>query len=554
MKKIVSLLLVLIQIVLLVSCSTQKPEKEQNPQGNTPITDNSQSGEDESTEEQLPHVCEFNVETVGPKTIKTRASCTKQAEYYYSCTCGKIGEESFLHGDLAGHDYYIKSAIEKYLVKEATVKTSAVYYKSCKCGAMGESMFEYGAPLQLNEEQKAHLPTSLTVTLYDTVGGVYGFTYNSFNMPIDPVIQIKQVGESEWSEYVPASCEATTVNANDVQIPYYISKAEIALAPDTEYVYRVCDKGVDVATPESTLKTKSSNTESFTFAHVSDSQAGPTEFGWVMKAVSDNVDFVVHTGDVVQYAHKEQEWTDMLDGNYEYVAGMPIMAITGNHETSYNNATYEIEKHFNNQMPEQSSTALGYYYSFVYGNVKFIMLNTNDLEGNKLKAEQYDWLIGELESNTCKWTIVAMHNPMYSVGKYGADETRNAIALALREQLGGVFAEYGVDLVLEAHDHAISRTFPIGGDGVASAEVTETIDGVEYIVDPDGVVYVMNGPAGTQQRAPVAVDESLYAYAEASKPASWAEITVDGDTLTVTVKWHTGTGERVYHTWGIKKS
>ena len=89
--------------------------------------------------------------------------------------------------------------------------------------------------------------------------------------------------------------------------------------------------------------------------------------------------------------------------------------------------------------------------------------------------------------------------------------------------------------------------------GLPREEKTENIDGVEYIVDPDGVIYVMNGPAGTQQRYPVAVDESLYAYAEAGRRASYAEITVTEDTLTVTVKWTSGSGEQVYHTWGIKK-
>jgi hypothetical protein len=64
----------------------------------------------------------------------------------------------------------------------------------------------------------------------------------------------------------------------------------------------------------------------------------------------------------------------------------------------------------------------------------------------------------------------------------------------------------------------------------------------------------MNGPAGSQGRAPIAIDESIYAYAETGRKASWAEITVDGDTLTVTVKWHDGTSEQVYHTWGIRKS
>lgn len=537
MKKIVSALLLLSYLFVMISCT---------PIQKVPSTDSTDKWDE-------VHVCEFNVAAAKPKYIKTRATCTARAEYYYSCSCGEAGTETFEYGDFGGHDYYITSATEKYLVKEATVKTSAVYYKSCKCGEAGEETFVYGSPLTLNDNQKALLPTSLTLTLYDAQNYVYGFTYNTSSAPIDPVIQIKADGEGEWTEYVPYSYEATTRDKNDNLVSYFISKAEITLLPNTDYVYRVCDKAVDVATPESTLKTKNSSSDSFTFAHVSDSQAGAKEFGFVMGAVADKADFVIHTGDVVQYAHYEHEWSEMLDSNYKYVAGMPIMAIAGNHETSYNNATYETVKHFNNSIPTQSSVALGYYYSFVYGDVKFIMLNTNDLEDNKLKSEQYDWLISELESNTCKWTIVSMHNPMYSVGKYGADETRNAIALALREQLGSVFAEYGVDLVLQAHDHAVSRTYPIDENGVPAAENTEVIDGVEYIVDPDGVIYVMNGPAGTQQRAPVAIDETLYAYAEAGHPASWAEITVTEDTLIITVKRHTGSTEKTYHTWGIKK-
>lgn len=536
MKRIVALLLLASYLLILSACGFQEQDQ------------NASDGADQ------PHACDFVIQSASPKYVKTRATCTQRAEYYYSCSCGKAGEESFTYGEFGGHDYYVKSVVEEFLVKEATVKTSAVYYKSCKCGKAGTETFVSGSPIQLNEDQKALLPTSLTVTLYDSLNSVYGFTYNTATSPVDPVIQIKELGRDEWTEYVPTSYGATTLDKYDNTVTYFISKAQIELLPSTTYVYRVCDKAVDVATPECTLRATDPRANSFTFAHVSDSQAGVDEFGRVMKTVSESSDFVIHTGDVVQYAQYEQEWTDMLDGNYEYVMGMPMMAIAGNHETSYNNATYETVKHFNNNIPTQSSLALGYYYSFVYGDVKFIMLNTNDLDNNRLKADQYDWLISELEGNTSKWTVVSMHNPMYSVGKYGSDETRNAIALALRDQLGAVFAEYGVDLVLQAHDHAISRTFPINGEGMPTLENTEIIDGVEYIVDPDGVIYVMNGPAGTQQRAPVAIDESLYAHAEAGKVASYAEITVTEDTITVSVKYLVGYSERVYYTFGIKKS
>jgi predicted MPP superfamily phosphohydrolase len=533
MKKLAGLILIALFVLALSSCNKDIPDE---------------------GDEVKPHVCEFVEKSTKSKYIKTRATCTQRAEYYFSCSCGEKGTDVFEHGDFGGHSYG-KNTADQYLIKEATVKTSAIYYKSCsRCGVASNDTFVSGTPIALTEEEKRYVPTSVTVTLFDTSESVYGFTYNTYSSPVDPVIQIKKLGDTEWDEIAPTSYEATTQNDDGTLISYFISKAEITLERGTVYVYRVIDRAFCIITPEVTLKAVDPTSTSFTFAHVSDSQAGALEFGRVMEAVAGSSDFVIHGGDVVQYANKEYEWTQMLDGNYEYVMGMPIMAIAGNHETSYNNATFEIFKHFNNKIPEQTSVALGYYYSFVYGDVKFIMLNTNDLEDNKLKSEQYDWLIAELENNTSKWTIVSMHNPMYSVGKYGADETKNSIALALREQLSCVFAEYGVDLVLQAHDHAVSRTFPIDKDGAAKTEVTETLGGVEYIVDPEGVVYVMSGPAGSQGRAPIAIDESIYAYAETGRKASWAEITVDGDTLTVTVKWHDGTSEQVYHTWGIRKS
>lgn len=146
-----------------------------------------------------------------------------------------------------------------------------------------------------------------------------------------------------------------------------------------------------------------------------------------------------------------------------------------------------------------------------------------------------------------------MHNPIYSVGKYGVDPERNGIARALKEQLHGIFAQYGVDIVLQGHDHAISRTFPIGEGGVPKTEIVEVIDDIEYSINPKGVIYLMNGPAGTQTRVPVEIDEALYKYAERSNVASWAEFFVDGNKLTFEVKYYGGEKDCTYYKWGIKK-
>ena len=229
------------------------------------------------------------------------------------------------------------------------------------------------------------------------------------------------------------------------------------------------------------------------------------------------------------------------------------MAISGNHETTYKNGNNETYKHFNYKIPEQQ-TDKGFYYSFSYADIRFVMLNTNLLTGGCLTDAQYKWLRNELSEKTEKWTIVTLHNPIYSVGKWGADESRNGIALSLRSQLGDLFAESGVDVVLQGHDHCVSRTFPIGKNGVPATEKTVGIGGISYIENPEGVLYVMNGPAGNQTRTVFKNDETLYAYAMGSSVSSWADFEIVGDNLTVTVKTAYSGVVKDIVSWGIKKS
>ena len=499
------------------------------------------------------HQCRFIEKSTEAQYRKSEATCLSPAEYYYSCSCGAKGEEVFTDGDLGDHRYTQKVAEERFFKSAATKESPALYYLSCVCGLAGTETFKHGGILLTAEEKKLYQPTSLTVTLYDSQELVYGFTYNTTKQPLDPVIQVKKNGEEAWSEYPLSSERSSSYNKDETRLTYYVTKGTVALEANTTYIYRIYDKDADVGSEEATLTTKNPKADAFTFVHVSDSQDGPDYFKFALSSVVDRADFLLHTGDVVESSKYEQEWTTMLDGSFEYLSQIPMMAISGNHETTYKSGAYETYKHFHNKMPEQDTRA-GYYYSFIYGNVKFIMLNTNVLANNRLLDAQYEWLENELKTNTCKWTVVALHNPLYSVGKYGANPDRNQIALALQTQLRGLFAQYGVDIVLQGHDHAISRTFPIDADGVPQKETVETIDGVAYSVDPSGVIYVMNGPAGSQTREPYSIDETLYAYAERSRPASWAEFSFDDDTLTVTVKYRVGKTPGVYQTWGIKKT
>ncbi len=551
------------------------------------------------------HDCAFTVKNRSEKFLKEGATCQNRARYYYSCECGKKGEEVFEVGTFEKHDYskevvgvdyfsepatcleeakYFKSctfcgqksttqtfyygelgscsyineiAEDKFLKSEATFTDSAIYYKSCVCGKVGEETFNYGDKLRSDyteEEKLAYTPTSITVSLYDPENYVYGFTYNTDLAPLRPVIQIAKGNSlSSYEEYSLSIKQASSYDASDNVITYYIVKGEVELEKNTTYTYRVYDKYVGVGSEETTLTTKDSSANKFSFAHVSDSQGSSVAFKNVLRSVENKVDFLLHTGDVVEESKYESDWDDMLNGNFEYLSKMPIMAISGNHETTYKNGVNETFNHFNNNIPTQNSTNLGYFYSFSYGNAKFIMLNTNDLSGSRLTTEQYNWLVRELQNNTKTWTIVAMHNPIYSVGKYGVDPTKNSICLGLRAQLQSIFAEYKVDIVLQGHDHAISRTYPINGSGEPKEETFEKIGGIDYSINPNGVIYLMNGPGGTQTRGPVDIDHSIYSYAEGSQASSWADIEIDGNVMTITVQYAGNGNPIIYHKWGIKK-
>ncbi len=51
------------------------------------------------------HTHEFNQQNTDAKYLKSAASCTSKAIYYYSCTCGEKGTETFEYGEKTAHTY-----------------------------------------------------------------------------------------------------------------------------------------------------------------------------------------------------------------------------------------------------------------------------------------------------------------------------------------------------------------------------------------------------------------------------------------------------------------
>lgn len=524
------------------------------------------------------------------KTVKEiESTCSKNGvkAHAYCATCGKLFMKKggdyipVAKEELAiakkEHVYEYEVVSDEYRLKEATADAPQVFSKSCVCGMADETAthtFTFGKTLSeyTSDDATLYTPHALTLSLYDSENCVYGFTWNADKVSSRPVVEIKEVGTDKLVTIGATSDEMSSykkTDSADVSIAVNYMRANAKLKENTEYEYRVGDKYMNLYTDYLTVKTlKIEESGAWSFAHVSDSQAlgnealggkdSETYYGQVLKGISESSlnRFIVHTGDVVEWSKYESYWRYMIDGNAAAFASIPTMALSGNHETTYKSGTGSSEtyKHFNYSMPEQS-TGYGFYYSYTYGGVKFIMINTNDLTGNSmLKADQLKWLEKELSENTEKWTIVSLHNPMYSPGKWGSGPN-NTIARQLTAQLSDLFARYGVDIVLQGHDHMVSKTNPIGAKGIPAKETFETVNGIEYSVNPQGVIYVMNGPAGNQARTDIYDhDKALYDYAEGSTASSWAEFEVNGDLITVYVKNAAKGSVVTLKTWGIRKT
>jgi acid phosphatase type 7 len=102
------------------------------------------------------------------------------------------------------------------------------------------------------------------------------------------------------------------------------------------------------------------------------------------------------------------------------------------------------------------------YYSFDYGNVHFVSLNSEYvvwfLTGN---SQMVSWLRQDLAQNDKDFTIVYWHKPTYSKGSHDSDELGDMTFL--RSIVNPVLEEFGVDLVLQGHSHGYERSYLLKG-------------------------------------------------------------------------------------------
>jgi 3',5'-cyclic AMP phosphodiesterase CpdA len=162
-------------------------------------------------------------------------------------------------------------------------------------------------------------------------------------------------------------------------------------------------------------------------------------------------------------------------------AGVPFHAALGNHDDP-DNRSYPP---FN--MGGQR------YYTFVKKNVRFIVLDSNEMD-----RPQLAWFEQTLRAALDDWKIVVFHHPLYS------DGGRHGSNVELRVILEPLLVKYGVDVVFSGHEHFYERIRP-----------------------QKGITYFIEGSSGQLRKGDVRASAMTAAYFDQDQTFMLVEIAGD---------------------------
>ncbi|NRA12856.1 MAG: metallophosphoesterase [Crocinitomicaceae bacterium] len=222
---------------------------------------------------------------------------------------------------------------------------------------------------------------------------------------------------------------------------------------------------------------------------------------------ADSADFGVVAGDVDQGVG--DDYDDVFFGVYQNMLKKSChYTAIGNHDTYADNAATYLDNFY---LPSNNPQNSERYYSFGWGNAKFICLDSN--LPYTVGTDQYDWLVSELQCNHYQWLFLFFHHPPWTNAwsldyyipfspyfLYQGNED-------MRTDLVPLFEEYNVDFVLNGHSHCYQRG---------------KLNGVKYIISGGAGASVLDD--NTNSNSPN-IDTEIYVN-------QYVRFEMNGDTAT----------------------
>lgn len=326
------------------------------------------------------------------------------------------------------------------------------------------------------------------------------FMWQSDYAEENPVVEYRQAGDDTTIMQLPASSDAFS----DDGVTTYIHTAAVSdLKPGTAYEYRVGagDKRSDW---QSFHTAQGHDFKALIFP---DSQSSDYSV-WAATAQpawqrNQDAQFFINMGDLVDNGQDHYQWNAWFDVVGDMIARIPVVTLLGNHET--------YDKDWKVRMPEaylhlfalpriDREKYQNQFYSFDYGDVHFVVLNTQSQEladfEPSLDEDEVAWFKEDMAKTTKKWKIVLMHKDPLQYSFANRPEPREEGFSPEGRLWMPLFDQYGVDAVLSAHLHTYRDRGHIRN----------------FQRDESGPLYLITGVAGNVQYPGLWKQHSLDEY------------------------------------------
>lgn len=286
----------------------------------------------------------------------------------------------------------------------------------------------------------------------------------------------------------------------------HVHRADIdGLQPDTLYMFRV--QGANAWSGWRQLRTAAAAGVPLTLLYFGDTQnKNVSHVGRMMREAmrhAPDARVALLAGDLQSEANIDIEWGEMFEAMGDLPATMLVAPAAGNHEywEEFEDTPQQrrvLGEHWRTSFALPRNGADGEHtrtttYWFDMQGVRVVVLDGTSALDLGSADEQARWLDGVLRNNPQPWSIVLIHQPVYS------PRGREASGV-IKDVLQPVIERHGVDLVLQGHDHTYGRR-----SGDRTGQVLP-----QYIVSVTGPKQYRLGDVAKRTMDPTAEDTQLF--------------------------------------------
>ena len=310
----------------------------------------------------------------------------------------------------------------------------------------------------------------------------------------DAVIEYRLEG-AENIQSIGATDKAFT---DDDSTTYIHEGTLTGLTPNTKYEYRV---GYSNDRRSDWYSLETAGAIVYDVLIYPDSQSG--DYSQWEEIVKDSAHrnprtaLYISMGDLVDNGEQDYQWRTWLNSIRPLSANVPLATTLGNHEMYTLDWKMREPYAYLNYFavpPNGNEIFNRRYYSFDFGDVHYVVLDTQLYESNHednhdthhpdLYDVQVQWLRQDLAANTKKWIVVLMHRDPF---QYAIDRPGASRDVGFNEEgvlFMPIFDEFNVDLVLSAHLHSYRNRGHVRN----------------FNRDASGPLYILTGIAGDTRR------------------------------------------------------